>query len=295
MDTRNFNLFMERLGFEVYEGAGSFWSRMGGGFLLAHPYHYEIDPDERDLRALMRKAHAWGVKYNRAPGGREARQNATGGIYLLRGAGYDASQLDSNKKRDIIKGLKLCEVRRAGPDEVSAKAFEINREVLERQNRRDALFDSEQGFKRTLGAIKTTEGAEIWAAFAEGALAAYIVTFRIDDTANILYHFSSSRLQKMSPNDALAYAYAKEMASKGLTVSYGLVGLVPNPGLDKFKRRLGFTVEPREFTVRLGWQLRPLSAFSLPGLVGRAGRALKSDRLAKLGTLLELARHGRQR
>jgi hypothetical protein len=125
-------------------------------------------------------------------------------------------------------------------------AMPLNADTLIRQGRK-VPSDLQNYWTRYYQQAATTQGAETWAAFVGTDLAAYLISFMIEDVANLLIVRSSSQHLESYPNNALLFQFlsARLKDSDVRMVSYGYESIQSDLGsLDQFKLGMGFRKDP---------------------------------------------------
>jgi hypothetical protein len=119
---------------------------------------------------------------------------------------------------------------------------------------------STQSWKRFCQKAGQRSDIEAWAAFVHGSLAAFTVTLHVEDYLQLYIGESASRFLRYYPNNALLFTIVKsKLRTPGIRyVSFGTKPLAAGPGLDHFKRSMGFTIRPCKERVVLNPLLRPV-------------------------------------
>jgi hypothetical protein len=87
---------------------------------------------------------------------------------------------------------------------------------------------------------------EVWAAWTEGRMAAFLVTVAFADRVEFMLARSRNDCLAQYPNNALLYCVTKEMlVERGMReVTFGIESLEPVGPLDEFKFSMGFRAKP---------------------------------------------------
>ena len=134
---------------------------------------------------------------------------------------------------------------------------------------------------------------EVWGAFVDGALAAYLVGVLADRCCELLVARSSSQLLRFYPNNALLYTVVREMLGRAEIdqVFFGVESLEDYDGIDTFKLSMGFAKSPIRQRVVLHPLLRPIlqNALARRALTALADRRPQDERWRKLRGIVALA------
>ncbi|MEO8604601.1 MAG: hypothetical protein ABI629_18670, partial [bacterium] len=172
--------FLSAIGHRVVRGAGTYWYDASKGFLLALPSHRLLTPEADELRAMVRRAGCAGVRFTaplEGPGKLSYQIVCDQRDYAL-------ERLSANTRSKVRRGLRRCEVRPVPFDVIAAEGREADADTVARQSR-----GSRHGatrWARYWQAAAATAGMEGWGAFADGKLAAFLVTVMIDDSVEFL-------------------------------------------------------------------------------------------------------------
>jgi len=293
MNVENFRLFLELQGRKVIESESGYWHDTGRSIYLSFPYHATIEPSKEEIEELFRKHRPLGLKYST-----DKNVGRPAALYVVRDKSYGPKDLHSMAKRGLKKGLRLCRVERIDFDYLREHGMPLNLDTLKRQGRDDPLFSRPDRWARFCEAGKRVEGASAWGAFVDGQLAAYQITFIIDDYCHVLHRMSRTKFLRCHPNEALDYTVIREMLSTpGIhCVSAGLQSILDLPGLDRYKLRMGYQKRRMNFVVVLHPLLEPLLLGRLgEGLLGVAGRlAPDNDALKRVIATVDIARWSRR-
>jgi len=293
MNVENFRLFLELQGRKVIESESGYWHDTGRSIYLSFPYHATIEPSKEEIEELFRKHRPLGLKYST-----DKNVGRPAALYVVRDKSYGPKDLHSMAKRGLKKGLRLCRVERIDFDYLREHGMPLNLDTLKRQGRDDPLFSRPDRWARFCEAGKRVEGASAWGAFVDGQLAAYQITFIIDDYCHVLHRMSRTKFLRCHPNEALDYTVIREMiSSPGINcVACGLQSILDLPGLDGYKLRMGYQKRRMNFVVVLHPLLEPLLLSRLgEGLLGVAGRlAPDNDALKRVIATVDIARWSRR-
>jgi hypothetical protein len=232
--------FYAAAGFKTHRSEHGGWYEAGPRFLLAVPTHLPLSIDAAEARTIFRSTGALGIRYVAAHPdlGRPSWQmSATGTAYSM-------DDFSGNTRSKIRRGLKANEVRRISGSELAGCGEQAFLDTVERQARADRYGIDR--WHRLLAAADRTPGIEIWAAWHEGTLAAYLLTMVFDDVCELYEARSRNDCLRHYPNNALIYTITEEMLVRRgkREVTFGIEGLEELDTLDQFKLAMGFVRKP---------------------------------------------------
>ncbi len=232
--------FLARLGHRVHRTPTTFWYEVDRRFCLAAPHHREYQVDEEELRGLFRSARCLGVRYA-APLGARGKLSYQ---IVCDHPRYGLAVLSANQRSKVRRGLRRCEVGPASFQVLREQGFAAHVETLARQGRESAW--SEARWERFWDAAQESPGFEVWAAWVDGRLAAFLVTVSFEDSVEFLLARSCREERGAYPNNALIYFVSEEMlVRRGVReITFGLESLEPVGPLDEFKFAMGFRPRP---------------------------------------------------
>ena len=289
MNVENLCELQERWGQRVIRGKSTCWTERGRGFFLNIPPYVTMELDEDEKADLLGQPGVLGLKYSAEPGGK----GKPGAIYLLSDKSYDVARLHRRARRSIRKGLRECTVEQISTDELKVKGVEASLDTLARHRQNDPTFSDPRRWASFCDAAAAVEGVGVWGAFVGDDLAAYAITFIVDDCCNILYEMSQTELMRFQPNAALFYTINREMLALPAIdcVSAGPMSILDLPGIEQFKTQLGYEKRPVHFRVALRPRLeRLLLSSAALGALRLARRAApKHDLLGRADGILSIA------
>jgi hypothetical protein len=241
------------MGHTIREDSGLFWFNTSRGVYTSFPYHKNIDARHIDVGSVLRRdgiVARFGCPQDQ-------------GIYSFRiicdDSNYDFSCLRSRTRTQVRRGLEACRVQQVSFNDLEKQAHSLNAETLIRQGRKPPANLNEYWTRYYKEAARTT-GAETWAAFVEDQMAAYLISFMIEDTANLLIVRSSTKFLDQFPNNALIFQFLYHRLRAGdiRQVSYGYESIQSDLGsLDQFKTGMGFQKIPTGQRIELSSWLKP--------------------------------------
>ncbi|MCA9059835.1 MAG: hypothetical protein KDA85_15110, partial [Planctomycetaceae bacterium] len=202
---------------------------------------------------------------------------------------YDFPALRSRTRTQVRRGLEECQVERIDFETLRKHAIQLNADTLMRQGRR-VPANLERYWTKYYEAAALTDGAETWGAFVEGQLAAYLISFTIEDVANLLILRSALDHLKKFPNNALLFLYLQQALARPdiRMVCYGYESIQADMGsLDQFKMGMGFRQDPVGQRVELaGWARPILNRYTTAPAIHLLKRLGHSETSAKLQGIL---------
>ena len=222
------------------EVGGVHWFNCGSRVFSSLPYDQDVDARSIDLREIL-KSDGLVVRF-----GCPVDQGVPSFRIVCDSKDYAFPLLRSRTRTQVRRGLEVCRVERIEFQQLQKLAMPLNADTLIRQGRK-VPSDLQNYWTRYYQQAAVTDGAEAWAAFIGTALAAYLISFMIDDVANLLIVRSSSQHLECYPNNALLFQFlsARLMAPDVRMVSYGYESIQSDLGsLDQFKLGMGFRKDP---------------------------------------------------
>ena len=232
--------FLQRIGHDVRESGGVHWFNCGSRVFSSLPYDRDVDANSIDLREILR-SDGFVARF-----GCPIDQGIPSFRIVCDSKDYDFPLLRSRTRTQVRRGLEVCRVERIEFSQLQKLAMPLNTDTLIRQGRK-VPSTLQSYWTRYYQQAAVTQGAEAWAAFVGTDLAAYLISFMIDDVANLLIVRSSSQYLESYPNNALLFQFlsARLRDSDVRMVSYGYESIQSDLGsLDQFKLGMGFRKEP---------------------------------------------------
>jgi hypothetical protein len=265
LDTDRLLGFFRDSGFQVYRSANAAWYEAGPRFLLGVPTHDAVVISRAEGREAMRATGALGIRYITADNatGRESWQ------MMVTGADYDLAMFSGNTRSKVRRGLKNNEIRRISGAELKEAGEQAFLDTVSRQGRSDRY--GVDRWHKLLDAADATEGIEIWSAWHEGTLAAYMLIMLFEDSCEFYEARSRNDTLRYYPNNALLYTLTCDILveRKIPQITFGIEGLEELDSLDAFKLAMGYERRP----VRQHVMFHPVieAGLSIPPLRGILG------------------------
>ena len=219
----------------------SYWYNQAPRIYQAFPYHWSIEPSEKELRDLLITERAIGLRYSLPL---DMENGKVSYHVIFDGGPYNLAILNANARSNIRRGQKYCKVERISMDRLAQEGWKLQEDTLKRQHRTG--ISNETQWQRLCLAAKDLLGFEAWGAIVQGELGASILTTRVDDTYYMLYPQSHRQYLNYHVNNALSYAVSNELLSReGVrAIFYGLHSLDAPASMDEFKFRMGYRAKP---------------------------------------------------
>ena len=280
--------FWELRGRRVFQMHGAWWGHHRGPFYTSLPFQVQVDLGPDEAREILLRARIGGLSFP------SPRPGLPGGHYVIRPEGYGLGAVSRKQRGHVTRGLEDCELRLLDEDELLHKGMPLNRETLARQMREDGTFQDPAQWRTFVRAVGRCPGMAIHGAFVEGRLATYLISCRDGQWLHLITKMSSRAEQDHYPNHALDFSIIRDAAGDpGIRfIGNGMTSLLPNEGLDRYKRQLGYQVEPHNLRIHLHPWASPLVDGGLALAAVRRVQALLPDnaRLAYYTKVLEGAR-----
>lgn len=251
---QHFAEFLQRMGHTVREAGGAWWYNTSRGIYTSFPFDQDIDAASLPLRQILGR-DGLVARYGCPPD-----QGVTSFRFACDDCDYDFPQLRSRTRTQVRRGLEECRVEQIEFDVLRRHGVALNADTLTRQGRR-IPGDLESWWTQYYESAAKTPGAEAWGAFAGEELAAYLISFTIGESANILIVRSATSHLKKFPNNALLFQFIHQRIRDPRInrVLYGYESIQPDLGsLDQFKVGMGFQAAACGQRVEVAGWLKPL-------------------------------------
>lgn len=280
----NLAKFWELQGRPVLEWKGVWWGQHRGSFFRCLPFHRVVDLGPEEVRGFLRAPSVRGVSFT------SDRPGLPRGLYVIQPGGYDLRAVSRKQRNHVSHGLEACEFRRLEGGELETLGMPLNQDTLGRQSREDATFLDPARWKRFTQAAERGPGMTIHGAFVDGRLATYLISCREGPWLHLIHKMSSTTFREHHPDHALDFTIIRDAASDpGIRfIANGATSVLPNEGLDRYKRQLGYQVEAHNLSIHLHPLLAPArSKAAVAMLKGAQALFPRSERLAYGAQLLE--------
>ena len=278
--------FLELRGRRIVKDCGATWYAGPGHFLMSLPYEAMLNPDQKELRRMIRETGAFGARFPSA-----SWSGVESGLYVMRSRNYDINSVHETERPRVHHGMQCYYVRPATKAQLLSQGWSLNVNTMARQGRYDAEFCDRRRWETFVEAAFACTEISFPAAFCGARMAAYMVTCREQRWLHILHHMSRPEDVAGFPNHALTYSVTSEAAGDDSldAICYGYVPLCAEGSLHEYKLRFGYEMTP----CRSAIQLHPmLDAMLNSGVARAAVRAARSlchgvPKLATIETVLQ--------
>jgi len=225
--------------------------------LLRMPVERTVPPTPQVLRHILSQRGIWVASFLQPPA---PEHPANCYDYLCADPNYDVEKLDKNGRRDIRRGQRSFAVRPCTWDELLAHGYEAYADTDERHGHGRP---SRQEFESLVAAHRPCHVYDLWGAWRDDTLHAWIKSTKVDDWVFITNASSRNEYLRDCPNNALVYEATRHylVEERHRLVSFGISSIQATSNivsLHKFKIRMGFQPVPLCRTFVPHPLLRPL-------------------------------------
>lgn len=273
MNAETYAEWLRRQGQQVLRTCSSYWHNGGMRVYQAFPYHWLIEPSQAELSEIFSRHRAVAVRYAMPLCCSSGTPSYS---IVFEGGRYDLESLGHRTRKNVRRGLKNCTVEPISFQRLVNEGWELRRDTLDRQRRR-LSFTFESWRTRYLAASDFA-GFQAWGAYVGNRLAAYLITFRMDDCVSVVDQQSHRDYLDLNINNAITFVVSQDAATRpGVkTLFYGLESLDAPLRVSEFKFHMGYTPKPLRqrvvfrpaiapFATKLSYQVVSKMAEWLPG------------------------------
>lgn len=286
MNAGVYSEWLRRQGQTVIRTQSSYWHCERLGVYQAFPYHWTIAPGPDELSELFTRHRAVALRYSMPA---ECAQGCVSYLIAYEGERYNLENLGHRTRKNVRRGLRECTVEKISMQLLADEAWEIRSDTLDRQ-RRDLKVTRDSWRARYLAA-SDLKGFQAWGARVRGTMAAYLVTFQMEDCLCIIDHQSHRDYLDLNVNNALTFVVTEQ----GVTIpgvrllSYGLESLDAPERVSEFKFHMGYTRKPIRQQILFAPRFSPLINRFTHGLTKAFVRLRPANRqLAKAEGMLRV-------
>jgi len=271
------------------------WVRGNRSDLQRFPLECTDEVNRKTFNKLLKERTIWIANYLVEPSNTD-RANCFN--YICEDSGYNVDNFSSARaRRDIRRGLRNFNIRLCNNEELASKGYNAYKDTAIRHNY--SVPDRNKYFQNTKKL--SSQFYDIWGAWDDAGLMAWMTVIKIDDWAMIESARSCTQALKKSPNDALIYSATKYLMNdeKRKYITYGLSSIqadVNELSMHRYKIKVGYKAIPmcRKFAVHS--LLHPLvypkiSSWTLEKLAKFFPRYAKLRKIAGISRILS----GRER
>lgn len=288
MDVDTYAEYLKTRGHKVVQTDSCYWRSEDGFFFASVPSHRLIEPARIEMLKVFFEGKAVGIRYPAPPTSNSDKDSYQ---IVCSNPSYDFGSLHQKARNQTRRGLENCQVRQIDFDYLADHGEPLIIESFERQGR--IRTGNPGAFQRHCNSWKSVEGFEVWGAFIEDELTAFMIVQLLEDFCHIEWIYSSGRYLRAYPNNALVFTVTKEMLSRpGISqVSYGLEPLKSLQGLARFKLRMGYEKRPLKQRVVFNPLLKPFfNRATYPLLAAYAQRQPQSEFWQKVEGVMRICR-----
>lgn len=241
MNAENLAEWLRRRGHRIVEGAGSLWYDAGARVFQPVPFHRVFAPPEAELRRLMRKTGALGLRYSAPP---DFHTGLLSYHVIFDQGPYTIERIGPKTRNKIRRGLRESNVAPISLDQLAEQGWRLQQDTLARQGRTASM--DRAGWERLCRAARGLAGFEAWGAFVGAELAATLLVTRVDDTFLFLTAQSHRDYLDRYVNNALCFTVSAELWGRPGTraIFYSTHSLDAPPSVDEFKFLMGYRAMP---------------------------------------------------
>lgn len=239
VDPQHYAAFLERIGHNVRKVGPDWWYDISSRVYSNFPFHQDVDAANLDVRDVL-KTDGLIARMCCLP-----EQGVSSFRMMCYDKEYDFPTLRSRTRTQVRRGLEACTVERIEFSDLKRGYLPLQQATLARQGRTTEKATREY-WDPFIDSAAQMQGAETWAAFVDGKMAAYLISFMIGDIANLCIARSDTSLLKSYPNNALVFRYMSEVLRRPEVrgVDYGLESIESGgKNLQQFKTGMGFERE----------------------------------------------------
>jgi len=210
---KTFAEWLRRRGYHTIRTASSYWANFGPRVYQAFPYHWVIRPSEGELREVLYKNKAIGLRYSTPL---EEKCGCVSYHAIYDKATYHLNDLGKWSRKNIRRGLKNCTVTPITFEQLDQEGWELQKDTLERQNRH---FKRPRDFwHRICSAASGLNGFKAWGAWTQGRLAASVITYKFSDCGYMLYQQCHRDFLAAHVNNALSFEVTRNMVERNVSM-----------------------------------------------------------------------------
>ncbi len=230
--------WLRRQGHRVVQTESSYWYDAGPRVLQAYPYHWTIEPTEKELIKLLKEQNAIALRYS-------APINSPHGMasyhVVCEDPNYDLATLSRQAKQNVKRGLEFSSIERIPLSRLATEGWQLRKDSLERQGRVGA--ENEAWWSRLCNSAEDLPGFEAWAAIHDGQLAATFLAFQCDDVFTLPFEQSATAFLENRVNNAIFFSVTRQAIQRQdiSSVFFCLHSLDAPCSVDQFKFRMGNT------------------------------------------------------
>jgi hypothetical protein len=241
MNAEVFAEWLRRQGYRVLRTPSSYWYEASPRVYQAFPYHWLIEPSERELLGLLVKNNAIALRYS-AP--LAASRGKVSYHVVCQDPAYDLPNLRRQARQNVKRGLKYVHIEPIPLSRLATEGWSLRSDTLERQGRESA--ETEEWWQLLCTSAEGLPGFEAWGAIHDGELVASFLAFTCDQYYILPYAQSASAHLAHRTNNAIFFSVTQAAFKRpGISgVFFGLHSLDAPESVDLFKFHMSLTAKP---------------------------------------------------
>jgi len=129
--------------------------------------------------------------------------------HIVADRNYSLSSLDPKARNKTRQGLENCTSGPENAHELGADGIELHTQTFRRQGRK--ISDGYESYwRKYFDAVSQCPSATVWATRYHGALASFLISFRIGSVENICIIRSNEELLNLRPNNAMLFTFLQQ-------------------------------------------------------------------------------------
>ena len=142
MNAETFADWLRRQGYRVFRTQSSYWYEVSPRVYQAFPYHWVIEPEEKELRRLLLSNNAVALRYSTPVGAPRGKMS----YHVVCEGDYELKSLPRRARQNARRGLRYASVEPISMSRLATEGWRLRLDTLERQGRADA--ESEAWWRR---------------------------------------------------------------------------------------------------------------------------------------------------
>ena len=207
MPPQYYAAFLERMGHSIRESNGVHWFDVFSRAWICFPLETQLNPATVDLSQIM--DHRGVMARFCCP----VDDGVSSFRQIVADKNYSLSSLAPKTRNQTRQGLENCTCGPEDARELASDGIELHSQTIRRQGRKVA-----DGYKshwnKYFDAVADCPAATVWAARSKGALASFLISFRIGHVENICVVRSSEELLRYRPNNAMLFTFLQQALNR---------------------------------------------------------------------------------
>jgi len=233
--------WLRRQGHHIVRTSSSYWYETSARVYQAFPYHWTIEPQEKELSGLLCENKAIALRYSTPPTASEGKLSYH---VIYEGSSFDLASLPRRARQNIRKGLRHASIEPISLSRLATEGWNLRLETLTRQGR--ARAESQAWWRQLCQSAQDLPGFEAWGAIHKEQLVASFLAFTCDSCYALPYQQTATSHLKYRINNGLFFSVTHQVIKRHniSKVFLGLHSLDAPASVDEFKFRMGYTAQP---------------------------------------------------